>query len=103
MGAVVVEECYERVGNRFRPSGPGGFKTRTDFVTKKLSETWWPRHLGFDDLLKLRRDKTGHRWVYRTALIQPEYGHGGNELERGFTIVWQFVEVPEDVTALIDS
>lgn len=99
MGAVVVEKCYERAGNRFRESN--GFKERTDFITMKLKAPDWPRHRGFDDLLQLRKGKEGHRWVYRTALVHPEYGDRSDENTREHMIAWHFVEVPDEVIALI--
>jgi hypothetical protein len=112
MGAVVVDECFQRIGDRFVSCAhEDGFKTRTEFITEKLSGRRWPRYLGFDDVLRLRtgNEENPFRWVHRTALIQPEYEsrspaessegtHGG-----GRTIAWYFVEIPDRMSELIEN
>jgi hypothetical protein len=98
MGAVVVEECYVRNGDRFTLF-PKGFSERTKQITQELSSKSWNDHLGFDDLLKVRAGPTGHRWIYRTAILHPEFRASAID-EEGPAISWRFVEIPESVATL---
>jgi hypothetical protein len=102
MGEVVVEACYERVGDHFEDTGSGGFKRRTQHITDKLKDPRWRTYLALDDLLKLRKGKEGYRWVHRIALIRPDYDRSEPAIHEHM-IAWIFVEVPEDVTKLIRS